>query len=64
VAAQPPAELVRESDDPVVLPEKALGAGEITRYWGKDRISLRVCKVRHIGLRDFYSRRDTGLAGQ
>ena len=32
--------------DPVRLPDRALGQGETTTYWGRDRAALRQCEVR------------------
>lgn len=44
-------------DDPADLPERALSAAEVERYWAQDRSALRFCKAKHGGvLRVFLAR--------
>ncbi|SIQ24213.1 hypothetical protein SAMN05880590_102755 [Rhizobium sp. RU35A] len=41
-----PAEAKIPCADPVTLPDRDLGEAEVHSLWGRDRTSLRICKVR------------------
>ena len=49
-SARAPDVLTRACDGPVVLPQGGLGAGQVARLWGQDRVNLATCRGRHRAL--------------
>lgn len=47
-----------------VPPDKDLSQAEIERYWRRDRISLRNCRLRHKALVDEVEKLHKGLEGR
>lgn len=62
--ARPPAALAAACARPVELPEGAMSAGAIERYWARDRAALAACASRHAAAMLFYDNRDRALAGR
>jgi hypothetical protein len=62
-AAQAPGDLDKPCERPQRLPERDLSAGEVERFWGRDRASLAACGDRHAANVRWRERRDDGLAG-
>jgi hypothetical protein len=62
-AAQAPGDLDAPCERPQRLPERDLSAGEVERYWGRDRASLSACGDRHEANVRWRQARDAGLAG-
>ena len=56
----PPEGLLRPCDQPRRLPASSLAAGEVARFWGRDRLALAVCGARHEALARYS--RDLGKA--
>ena len=63
VLVGPPTEFSDSCPDPVEMPEKELTQFEVEQFWMQDRISLIICKNRHISLRTFYDMRDALITG-
>lgn len=62
--ASPPQALAADCAGPIDLPDAALSAGEVERFWADDRAMLISCAGKHAALRQFYESRDAGLAGK
>lgn len=59
-----PGDLDAPCSRPVRLGDMALGAGEVERLWGRDRVSLVTCADRHAANVRWRLKRDAGLAGR
>ena len=60
--AQPDKKVTASCAAPVDLPDRALSAGEVERFWGEDRANLVQCSAMHEAVLTFYQMRDSGLA--
>jgi hypothetical protein len=62
-AAQAPGDLDKPCERPQRLPGRDLSAGDVERFWGRDRASLSACGDRHAANVRWRRARDAGLAG-
>lgn len=53
--------LLKECQNAVKLPEKALTQADVERFWGTDRAALVECRRRHKGLGEAIKFRDNAI---
>lgn len=50
VRLKTPHSLRKPCEPPILLPDRALTAGEVARFWGKDRAALTACEAKRQAL--------------
>ena len=61
VLARPPSALVDDCPRPVLIPAGTRTQADIEALWGRDRVSLKLCREEKAQLVKFYSARDDAL---
>lgn len=64
ILADPPEDLTRSCERPVLLPDRDLTQREVEMFWINDRENLIRCGLRLQELIEFYNNRDKGITDE